>query len=247
MTLACGTARAQDVLSLAPPEMEALVEDLERPEGADELRLGVQFDLEKEVALLAFNLAGTAVWRPPALGIVRDELRTRPQLALRLRSPVTSEEEGAAGRTVTSGGEAQLEIAWTAEARIVGPLWAFARVEGSVGLQQAGVVRDMAEEGEPPERLLTAGILSAGPRAGLLLGPALLTVDLQWHEVWFGTRTFQTFEEVVEDGPFLGVSFVFRFSSHLFAHFRVLPRVDDPLPDSRWTFGIAASFDPVHD
>jgi hypothetical protein len=244
---ACEKANAQDVLSLAPPEMEALVEALDRPEGADQLRLGIQFDLEKEVTLLALNFAGTAVFRPAAVSVVREGFRTRPQVALRLRSPVTGSETGAAGRTVTSGGEVSFELAWTAEVRIIGPLWALARVEAAAGIQQAGILHDMPEEEEAPERLLTAGVASVGPRAGLVLGPALLTIDLGWHEVWFGAETFQTFEDVVEDGPFFGVSFVFRFSSHLFAHFRVLPRLDDPLPDSRWTFGIAASFDPIHD
>lgn len=238
---------AQDVLVLAPPEMPAILEDLDRPEGADALRLGVQFDTEKEVELLTINFAGTAVWRPPQLTHAAGDLRARPQLALRLRSPPRGPEDLVARRTVTSGSEVSLEAAYSVEVHVAGPVWAIGRVDGALGIQQGAVPRPTSGDVQPDPRLLTVGVMHGGPRVVVLVGPVLFAVDLQWHEVWLGAETFPTFERVLEDGPYVGLSLVIRFSSHLFMHGRLLPRSDDLVPGEQWTVGIAASFDPFHD
>ncbi len=252
LLLACvaspAVAGAQDALVLAPPQTEALVEELERPPGADVLRLGVQFDVEKTPDFFTVNFAGTAVWRPSELAFARDGLGAGPEIAARLRSPVDGTETAVAHRTLTSGPEISLGGAWTATARLLGVVWAHLWIEGAIGIQQGAIPREeKGADGQPLERRLTAGVLSGGPRAGVRAGPALLTVDLAWHGVWFGAETFPVYEETLEDGPYLGLSLVLRFSSHLFVHFRVLPTTDDLLPDDRWVVGFAASFDPFHD
>jgi len=244
--LLAATASAQDVGVLAPPEMQPILPADERPEGADQLRLGVQLDVEREIALLPFNFGGSVVYRP-APATLRDEgWLLRPVGYFRLRSPGKGTEPQVARRTVTSGGELELGLGAESIFRIVGILSAYVRLDGALMVHQASVAHETMA-GDDQDRLLTAGLARAGPGAGLIIGPVLVGADLYWHWLLFGAETFPVFEETVTDGPRLGVMLITRLSSHLFAHFRILPSTEDVLPPQRWTVGLAASFDPFTD
>lgn len=240
------TATAQDVVVLAPPEMDAVLEpDEERPPWGDQLRLGFQLDVEPEIALLPFNFGGVAAYRPDWATLEGERFLVRPLLAFRLRSPGKGTEMQVARRTTISGGELELVAAVESTFQLIGILGAYARWDGTVLLHQATISDDPMEDDN--ERLLTTGMARTGPGAGVIVGPVLLGVDLRWHWVLFGAETFEVFREIVTDRPRLGVTLVTRISSHLFAHFRILPSTDAVFPDERWTAGVSASFDPFVD
>ena len=238
------TAAAQDVVSLAPPEMESVFGEPDPCPGVDVVRVGLQLDVMPDVALLRPDFGGTLAWRPPEAAVLTEDLRARPQLAFRVHSAASGTQVDVAHRTVTAGPELALEAAYSVEARLGGPVWALARLEGLVGLQQASVQEESAPP-DAPDRFLTVGVLSAGPRVGLVAGPVLVAADLAWHTTWHGTETFPTFARVLRDGPYLGVSLMLRLSPHAFLHGRVLPSGDEAFPRQRWMVGLSASFDPL--
>lgn len=240
----CAGASAQDVAVLMPPELPPIVPEEERPRGADQLRFGIQLDVEKEIALLPLNFGGVVVYRPAPATLEGDRWLLRPLASFRLRSPGKGTEAQVASRTLVSGAELELGAGVEAVFGIAGILSAYARWDGALALHQASVERTMPT-GDEQDRLLTVGLARTGPGAGLIVGPVLVGVDLHWHWVLLGAETFTTYEEIVRDGPRLGVSLAVRLSSHLSAHFRVLPSSEQVLPPQRWTVGMAASFDPL--
>jgi hypothetical protein len=233
-------ALAQDVISLAPADLEPVVSGPASRLRESALRLGAQLD----VGRAWLSPAVVAVGSHASLQVVTDRVRYVPRLALQLRGPPTGHRDTLPERIRTNGGVLSAELSSFVVARPWPHLGVFARAHVRPSLVQAGPDSD-TDDATQPDRI-TVGWLAVGGAAGFEIGPVLLVAHVSVYRTLVDGDAPADFVHEL-DRPDLAFELVGRMATFLWLFARARPLVTSFWERDGWAVGLAGGFAPFEE